>query len=166
VLFLEARPEIPDGWELLRDGMLVQMVCEKVIDAPALADTILPMASEDFPEMIALATLTEPGLFRAHTAMLGGFLGIRVDGRLAAMAGRRLSPAGFTAVSAVCTHPEFRGHGYARALVAAVARGIFDEGCVPFLASFEANTGAVRIYEQVGFKVRRQFHLAVVKPPV
>jgi predicted GNAT family acetyltransferase len=116
--------------------------------------------------MVALASLTEPGPFRQQTATLGGFVGIRMAGRLAAMAGRRLSPAGFTEVSAVCTHPEFRGRGYARALVAAVARGIEDEGRVPFLTSFETNVGAVRVYEQVGFTVRRRFALAVLKPPI
>ena len=162
VLFLEARPEIPAGWELLRDGSLLQMICSRVVGAPPIDDPILPLGPADFAEMLALATLTEPGPFRAQTAALGGFVGIRVSGRLAAMAGRRLSPAGFTEISAVCTHPDFRGRGYARALVAAVARSIENEGRVPFLTSFEANVGAVRVYQQVGFTVRRRFQLAVI----
>jgi predicted GNAT family acetyltransferase len=36
---------------------------------------------------------------------------------------------------------------------------------MPFLTSFEANTGAVRVYQQVGFVLRRSFELAVLKPP-
>jgi len=116
--------------------------------------------------MVALADLTEPGPFPNHTAKLGGFLGIRVDGRLAAIAGQRLSPTGFAEVSAVCTHPDFRGRGYAQALVAAVTRNVRAEGRTPFLTSLEANTGAVRIYQQVGFVVRRTFQLAVLKPPL
>jgi len=165
VLFLENSPEVPAGWELLRDGALVQMVCPTVPDRPSLAEAILPMSSADFPEMVTLASLTEPGPFRAHTANLGGFVGIRVDGRLAAMAGQRLAPTGFAEVSAVCTHPDFRGRGYAQALVAAVTRNIYADGRMPFLTSFEANTGAVRIYQQVGFVLRRTFQLAVLKPP-
>jgi predicted GNAT family acetyltransferase len=165
VLFLEHAVEIPAGWQLVRDGRLVQMVCPIVPDRPSLAEVILPMTLEDFPEMVALASLTEPGPFRAHTADLGGFVGIRVDGRLAAMAGQRMAPTGFAEVSAVCTHPDFRGRGYAQALVAAVTRNIHCEGRVPFLTSFEANTGAVRIYQQVGFIHRRTFELAVLKPP-
>ena len=94
-----------------------------------------------------------------------GVVGIRVDGRLAAMAGKRLSPTGFAEVSAVCTHPDFRGRGYAQALVAAVTRNIHSEGRTPFLTSFEANTAAIRIYQQVGFVHRRTFQLAVLKPP-
>jgi GNAT superfamily N-acetyltransferase len=164
VLFLKNSLEIPAGWQLLRDGTLVQMVCPTDPDRPSLAEAILPMTSTDFPEMVALASLTEPGPFRDHTANLGGFVGIRVDGRLAAMAGQRLAPTGFAEVSAVCTHPDFRGRGYAQALVAAVTRNIHSEGRMPFLTSFEANAGAVRIYQQVGF-IHRTFQLAVLKPP-
>jgi len=164
VLFLQEGARLPQGWQVVRDGVLVQMVC------PALHEDssrfgILSLDAGDFPEMVALASLTEPGPFRANTATLGGFLGIRIDGRLAAMAGRRLSPAGFSEISAVCTHPDFRGRGYAQALVAAVARNIFAEGRMPFLTSFEANVGAIRIYRQLGFVLRRRFQLAVLQPP-
>jgi predicted GNAT family acetyltransferase len=165
VLFLEDQPEVPAGWQLLRGGTLVQTVCRTIQDQPSLDDTIVPMEVADIPEMVALADITEPGPFRHHTAKLGGFLGIRVDGRLAAMAGQRLSPTGFAEVSAVCTHPDFRGRGYAQALVAAVTRNVRAEGRTPFLTSLEANTGAVRIYQQVGFVLRCSFQLAVLKPP-
>jgi ribosomal protein S18 acetylase RimI-like enzyme len=166
VLFLENSREIPADWQLLRGGTIVQMVCPTVPDPPALDEAILPLEPADFPEMAALANLTEPGPFREHTAKLGGFVGIRIDGRLAAMAGQRLAPTGFTEVSAVCTDPDFRGRGYAQALVTAVTRNIQSEGGMPFLTSFEANTGAVRIYQQVGFIHRRTFQLAVLKPTV
>jgi len=165
VLFLEDLPEVPAGWQLLPGGTLVQMVCPTIPDQPPLDDTIIPLEAADISEMVALADLTEPGPFRHDTAKLGGFLGIRFDGRLAAMAGQRLSPIGFAEVSAVCTHADFRGRGYAHALVAAVARNICGEGRTPFLTSLEANAGAVRIYQQMGFVVRRTFQLAVLKPP-
>jgi GNAT superfamily N-acetyltransferase len=165
-LFLENPPEIPPGWQLLRGGTLVQMVCPTVPAHSSLTETIVPMAPEDFPEMVALAALTEPGPFREQTALLGGYFGIRVNGRLAAMAGRRLAPTGFAEISAVCTHPDFRGRGYGRALVGTIAREIHVEGCTPFLTSFEGNTGAIRVYQQVGFVQRRTLQLAVLKPPL
>jgi ribosomal protein S18 acetylase RimI-like enzyme len=163
VLFLEQRVEVPAGWELLRDGVLVQMVCRSLPTSPELAAQVAPLGAEDVAEMVALATLTEPGPFRHRTMSLGGFLGIRVGGRLAAMAGQRLRPSGFVEVSAVCTHPEFRGRGFAGALVAAVARDIAALGSVPFLTALETNTGAIRVYEQAGFRIRRRFELAVLK---
>ncbi len=164
-LFLDDPPAPPAGWQLVRNGPLIQMICPKLRDQPHLAEPIVPLGAPDFPEMTTLATLTEPGPFRDQTASLGGFVGIRIDGRLAAMAGQRLSPTGFAEVSAVCTHPDFRGRGFAQSLVAAVTRNIFAEGRIPFLTSFEANTGAIRVYRQVGYVLRRTFQLAVLKPP-
>ncbi len=163
VLFLDDVPEVPSGWEFLRGGTLVQMVCPTI--QASLDNAIVSMGPADTAEMVALAEITEPGPFRDETPTLGGYLGIRVDGRLAAMAGQRLSPTGFVEVSAVCTHPDYRGRGYAHALVAAVARKIHLEGRTPFLTSYESNTGAIRIYKQVGFVLRRTFQLAVLEPP-
>ena len=165
VLFLDEPAQPPPDWQLLRDGALIQMLCSTVPDTPRIAEPIIPLAAPDFPEMLSLAALTEPGPFRDKTPTLGGFFGIRVDGRLAAMAGQRLSPTGFTEVSAVCTHPDFRGRGYALALVATVARNIHAGSRTPFLTSFAANTGAIRVYQQAGFVHRRNFELAVLKPP-
>ncbi len=164
-LFLEDVPAIPTGWELIREAAIVQMVCSAGPPRLSIDADILLMRPDDFPEMVALATLTEPGPFRTRTAELGEYLGIRVEGHLVAMAGERLSPVGFTEISAVCTHPDFRGRGYAKALVSEVARKIYAECRVPFLTSLAANDGAIHVYEQVGFVVRRTFHLMIVKPP-
>lgn len=164
VLFLEERIKFPANWQVVFAETLVQMISTSVPEEQALVQQIVPLGPEDFSEMIALAKLTEPGPFRERTATLGGFIGIRVNGRLAAMAGQRLSPTGFSEVSAVCTHPEFRGRGFARALVASVARNIYAADTVPFLTALATNTGAIGVYEQVGFVIRRRFHLAVLKP--
>jgi hypothetical protein len=165
VLLLDNEPALPKDWELVRGGGIVQMVCSTIPSQPRCAERIVPMTASDIPDMVALATLTEPGPFRSRTAALGGFIGIRVSGRLAAMAGQRLLPDGFSEVSAVCTHPDFRGRGYAQALVAAITQHIQASRRIPFLTSFEANEGAIRIYRQVGFILRRSFRLAVLKPP-
>lgn len=165
VLFLEQRVCFPEGWEVIREGTLVQMTCPSGPAEFAARGEIVALGREDYPEMVALAKLTEPGPFRDQTATLGNFAGIRVEGRLAAMAGQRLSPTRFIEVSAVCTHPEYRGRGFARALVAQVTREIIAVGQLPFLSAFKANTGAIRVYEQVGYRLRRELELAVVRPP-
>jgi len=164
VLFLEERIAFPAGWQILREGALVQMLCPSPPAVVEASEEMIVLGPEDNAEMVALATLTEPGPFRDGTATLGGFVGVRVGGRLAAMAGQRLSPAGSREVSAVCTHPEFRGRGFARALVARVSRDIFAAGEVPFLSAMATNVGAIRVYEQVGFHLRRELELAVVRP--
>jgi hypothetical protein len=114
--------------------------------------------------MRALAALTEPGPFSTRTHELGDFFGIRRDGRLAAMAGERMRPEGFCEVSAVCTHPDHRGRGYGAALTRHVAGRIVARGEVPFLHVMATNTGAIGLYETLGFAFRRALALTVLAP--
>jgi len=113
--------------------------------------------------MVALADLTRPGPFRDRTNELGSFFGIFESGRLVAMAGERLHLPRHVEVSAVCTHPDARGRGYARMLIARVMDGIRDRARIPFLHSFAHNEGAIRVYESLGFRQRRTFELAVLR---
>jgi len=165
VLFLDSAPVLPAGWRLHLHRPMAQMVREGHPIPPAGSFSFETLGAADVPEMLELTTLTEPGPFRQRTWELGGFVGIREVGRLAAMAGRRLALPGFTEVSAVCTHPEFRGRGYAGALVAAVAAAIQEQGETPILHVLVTNTSAIRVYESVGFALRRTLDLAVVFPP-
>lgn len=113
--------------------------------------------------MGALATLTEPGPFFARTHTLGGFIGVRIDGRPAAMAGERMRFPGHVEVSGVCTHPDFRGQGLAWRLSAAVAADIQQRGDTPFLHAWTTNTAAISLYEGLGFVVRTRVHVAVLR---
>lgn len=113
-----------------------------------------PLGDGDADEMLALATLTEPGPFFAKTHRLGDFIGVRREGRLVAMAGERMKPDGFTEVSGVCTHPEWRGRGYAGALMRIVAQRILARGETAFLHSYADNASAVALYEAMGFGIR------------
>jgi predicted GNAT family acetyltransferase len=164
-LFLDSAPELPAGWRSVRHEPLDQMICKATPEARDGEFRFQALGSDDVAEMLELTALTEPGPFRPRTYDLGGFLGIRENGRLAAMAGQRLALPGFTEVSAVCTHPDFRGQGYGLALVDAVARAILARGETPILHVLPANTGAKRVYEAAGFTRRRMLHLAVVSPP-
>ena len=170
ILFLTEEPNIPQGWKTLRTGLLAQMICRGEPIPPAAAGkdgepfTIESLTTRDVPEMLDLVQLTEPGPFARRTIELGGYLGIRQGGRLAAMAGQRLAPPGFTEVSAVCTHPDFRGRRFAQLLVATVAQRIRERGETPFLTLMAGNTSAFRVYETAGFEARRTLELAVITP--
>lgn len=165
VLFLENQISFPAEWQIVLDATMVQMICPSPPAEVPTSEEILGLGPQDYPEMVELAKLTEPGPFRSETGTLGHFVGIRVGQRLAAMAGQRLSPTGFVEVSAVCTHPDFRGRGFARALVAQVARNIFARGDRAFLSALKSNSAAIRVYEQVGFRLRREMQVTVVRPP-
>ena len=113
-------------------------------------------------DMIALVELSQPGPFAARTNRLGDYLGIRAGGQLVAMTGERMKIDGFTEVSAVCTHPEHRGHGYAHDLVSLVARAILDRGEQPFLHVFGDNHPAITLYERLGFTIRRTMEVTIL----
>ena len=119
--------------------------------------------SADVPEMVALATLTKPGPFVQCTRELGTYLGIRHDGQLIAMAGERMKVPGYTEVSAVCTHPDHIGKGYARALMTEIMRRIRERGEVPFLHVRQDNVRAIELYKKLGFRQRVVQHYAVIR---
>ncbi|QTH23762.1 GNAT family N-acetyltransferase [Rhizorhabdus wittichii] len=165
LVLLEAGPiAVPPGAIVDKEAVGVQMVAEAL--QPARPDgRVVPLGDADAPEMLALATLTEPGPFLPNTHLFGGFIGIRIDGRLAAMAGERLKPPGHCEVSGVCTHPDFRGQGLAGLLSAIVANRIAVRGEVPFLHAYASNTGAIRLYESLGFRIRCEVSVLVLRRP-
>jgi predicted GNAT family acetyltransferase len=162
ILLLQATPSpIPPGTRLLSERLGVQMVAERAIEGDLPADTSL-LGDGDSPEMIALAEMTKPGPFRARTHHMGQFWGVRRDGRLVAMAGERLKFPDMAEVSGVCTHPDWRGHGFARTLSAFVANRIQQRGETPFLQAYADNDAAIGLYEALGFVIRSEMAVQLI----
>jgi predicted GNAT family acetyltransferase len=116
---------------------------------------VVRLGPADVPEMLALADRTKPGPFLPRTIEMGTYLGIRQGGALVAMAGERMHPPGWTEISAVCTDEAWRSHGFASRLIRALAAGIRARGETPFLHVVAANTNAIKLYEALGFRLRR-----------
>lgn len=129
---------VPEGWEILGKGQGVQLV-----------DTAL--RSEPAPETVRLGRGDVPEILDL--------------GRLIAMAGERLRLPGWTEISAVCTDPAYRGRGLATRLVRAVAAGIRERGETPLTHAAATNTGAIRLYESIGFTLRRRTTILQVRTP-
>jgi ribosomal protein S18 acetylase RimI-like enzyme len=163
-LFLDSKPVLPADWSMLISGDMYQMA----IDAPPPTkpnQVISKLTQANVPEMLALTRLTEPGPFLPRTIDLGSYYGIHDSGSLVAMAGERLRLTGFTEVSAVCTHPHFRGRGYGNALMSMVISGIMNCGETPFL-HVKTDNPAVALYKKLGFEIRAQLYLAVIQQTV
>jgi predicted GNAT family acetyltransferase len=154
---------VPPGFGTLKEGKGVQMVATRPALFEASHADILTLGDADVPEMMKLAELTEPGPFLERTHTMGTFLGIRIGGQLAAMAGERMRFPGYTEVSGVCTHPEFRGRGFAGRLSAAVAAGITARGDRAFLHAWKSNHSAISLYERLGFEVRAEVNAVALK---
>ncbi|MFG1995073.1 GNAT family N-acetyltransferase [Actinoplanes sp. NPDC048988] len=147
-------PAAHPGWRLVDEVAGVQFVDDTLADAPA--PEAVRLTAADVPEVLDLIERTRPGPFRTRTIELGGYLGLRDGGKLVAMAGERLHPPGWTEISAVCTDAAHRGRGLATRLVRAVAHGIRERGETPFLHTSAANATAIRLYESIGFRLRRR----------
>jgi ribosomal protein S18 acetylase RimI-like enzyme len=158
---------LPEDWEVLTDIPGVQMVEARVTsrsDLPPDPEAV-GLGPADVPEMLELVARTEPGPFLPRTIEMGDYLGIRRDGALVAMAGERLHPPGWTEISAVCTDPGYRGQGLGSRLVCAIAAGIRRRGETPFLHAASANVTAIRLYESLGFRLRREVPFRGVRAP-
>jgi len=165
-VFLDSPYKSHSQFDWIAGAPLVQMVCENGLTSashPNPNAEIIELGSCDSPEMIALTALTKPGPFGARTHELGHYLGIRQDGKLVAMAGERLKVPGYTEVSAVCTHPDYLGRGYAAALMTEIMRGIRERGETPFLHARGDNARAIALYERLGFLTRKIGYFAVLR---
>ena len=139
-----------------------QMTCDRQDDSPHTGN-ITKLMPADVPDMLHLVELTKPGPFSAGAIALGTYVGIRCAGKLTAMAGERMRFDGFTEISAVCTHPGYRGCGYASSLVCALVRQIIARGETPFLHLYSDNRTAAALYTKLGFTPQRILIVTVLR---
>jgi GNAT superfamily N-acetyltransferase len=156
------RIQPPDGWKVMMFGEGVQMTGDD-LDVSADPEAV-PLGPADVPEMLELTARTKPGPFLPRTIEMGTYLGIRRDGRLVAMAGERLHPAGWTEVSAVCTDEAWQGQGLSARLILALGAGIRARGEIPFLHVLTANP-AIGLYKKLGFRDRRALLFGAARVP-
>lgn len=159
---IRASVQVPDTWRTTRSFEVVQLIGEHFdgIDQ----SEVISLGPPDVSEMLALVSATNPGPFLARTVELGDYIGIRRGDRLIAMAGERLHLEGWTEISAVCTAPTYRGHGLASRLVGALISSIERRSEQAFMHVLATNTSAIRLYEALGFRVRRRLTITVIKP--
>jgi ribosomal protein S18 acetylase RimI-like enzyme len=162
VALMEAAPPAAlPGLVQTRRVPIHQMVLDALPPSDAPAPNAIELADGDAPDLLALAMLTEPGPFFPLTHRMGCFIGVRDEtGVLIAMAGERLRFPGHAEVSAVCVRPDHRRKGLAEALMRIIIAGMMAAGERVFLHAFPDNP-AVRLYERMGFRIRRTQTLAV-----
>ena len=158
---LGALPEDLPGWEVIFIDQARQFIHE--ILKPAKRVDAVVLTAEDVPEILDLVNLAQPGPFAPRAIELGQYLGVRQDGHLVAMAGQRLHLPGFCEVSTVCTHPDYRGRGYGGALTTMVAELILERQETPFLHVAPGNDRALRLYLKLGFRIRTEIQLSMLK---
>lgn len=150
VFIVGVAPEPPPGWQLEPKKPVLQMICTtRAPEVPG--PPLTPMSADQVADMVALTDLVFPGFFRPRTLEMGSYLGIYDGKRLAAMAGERMRLDGYQELSAVCTHPDFTGRGYAQRLLAVLCNSALDRGFMPFLHVYADNARAIGVYRKMDF---------------
>lgn len=163
VFLKEENLDFPSGWAVVTRLNCLQMVYEPAsVDAVNMAG-IVKLTVDDAEELSRLVNLVQPGFFKRNTSLLGDYFGIKKEGELVAVAGERFKMTGFSELSAVCTHPEHTGKGYAQQLLEVLCNKNLEEGDIPFLHVADTNERAIKIYERLGFRKRMDLPLVKVK---
>ncbi|QHT70654.1 GNAT family N-acetyltransferase [Rhodocytophaga rosea] len=156
VLFTPGKISIPAGWDIKLEKALLQMVYQPQYPPMAQDTELIALQDEHIPAMLELTAMTKPGPFYSRTIEFGNYEGIFQENTLVAMTGQRLQPDPYTEVSAVCTHPDHTGKGYAAKLISSQIHKITAVSRIPFLHVFTDNRAACKLYEKLGFRERKQ----------
>ena len=155
--------DIPQPWKVRNCTHALQMVHDKVSRKKTVVDDIVALSGKDVPAMLTLTKLTNPGPFLTRTIEFGNYEGIFKNGELVAMTGQRMHPFEYIEVSAVCTHPEHTGHGYATNLILRQVENILAQSAIPFLHVKQENTNAIKLYHALGFSARKEMFIYGIK---
>jgi len=153
-------------WTTTAVSPVLQMIRLAGTALPSPANTAVVLDENDRPAMNALTAVAFPDFFRAQTASLGTYVGIKVDGTVVSMAGERMTVPGAREISGVCTAPGHTGNGFGRDVMLALMARHEAQGIASFLHVSESNAVAIRLYERLGFRPRAVLALHAVDFPV
>ncbi|MEZ0128860.1 GNAT family N-acetyltransferase [Flavobacterium sp. LBUM151] len=152
------KPQVSNAVKIAKELICLQMIIREKIELSVDIE-IVKLTGNHNEELCALVNLVQPGYFKTKTPLLGNYFGIFKDNQLVAITGERMKMNDFTEVSAIITHPDHTGKGYAKQLITHVVNAIFEENKIPFLHVIESNIGAIKLYEKLGFVTRRKMSL-------
>ncbi|ALW85552.1 hypothetical protein AUC43_10890 [Hymenobacter sedentarius] len=153
----------PGQWQVVQQMHALQMVQETATGDAVGEQQLVPLGPEHVPAMLALTKSTNPGPFASNTIAFGHYAGIFDGNELVSMAGQRLHPEPYAEISAVCTHPDYLARGYARQLLQYQAQRIRAAAGIPFLHVKADNTGAIKLYQSLGFRTRKEMSIYIIR---
>ncbi len=163
---LYANPSLisePVGWLVQVEIKGLQFLYEGTKKINTEFNKVVPLTEIHTEQMVQLAKLTKPGPFGSRTIDFGSYFGIFEKEILVAMTGQRLHVENYTEISAVCTHPDYTGKGYAYKLLQHQLKLILQQGQQPFLHVREDNHRAIELYQRLGFIISRPMNFYFMK---
>jgi ribosomal protein S18 acetylase RimI-like enzyme len=153
----------PAGWVIQHDIKGLQLIYKGNTEIKTEFTNVMPLTTIHIEQMVQLAKLTKPGPFGSGTINFGSYFGIFDNEKLVAMTGQRLHVENCTEISAVCTHPDYLGKGYAYTLLQHQLQLILQQNQQPFLHVREDNQRAITLYQRLGFTVSRPMNFYFMK---
>ena len=143
--------EYPE-WNHMDSSNVHIMILENQINVP---DLPYEKVSVEYAEdLIALSRISpHTGELNIPKIEVGDYYGIKDQDRIVAIAGERMQLDGYSEVSGVVTHPDYRKRGYGGGLTLFKCDQVLVRGNTPVLGVFEDNLGAVRLYKKLGFSI-------------
>lgn len=149
------KPKISDSLEIAKELVCLQMIAHNPIDLQTDNEIVL-LTEKHNEELLHLVNLVQPGYFKTKTPRLGNYYGIFKENQLIAITGERMKMNDFIEISAIITHPDHTGKGYAKQLIKHCVNTILSQNKTPYLHVVESNIGAIKLYEKLGFVTRRK----------
>lgn len=154
---------ISNQWIITEHMKVLQMVHNRAALPATAGVNLIPLKKQHVPAMIALTGMTHPGPFLERTIEFGNYYGIFNKNKLVAMAGQRLHVNEYIEISAVCTHPDYLGKGYASKLITDQIQRIKSAANIPFLHVKDDNAKAITLYQKLGFEARQQLDIYIIE---
>ena len=149
------KPTFSKDLVLKKELVCLQMVLDRGTGL-VVEEEIIKLNHQFEEALFQLVNLVQPGYFKKNTVQLGDYYGIFKDGKLVAVTGERMKMNDFTEVSAIVTHPEHTGKGYAKQLITYLVNKIAGQHKTAYLHVAETNTAAISLYRNLGFHTRRK----------
>ena len=159
------KPKMPLHFKEPKQYIGLQMIVYNKLNYP-ITETIVELEESHYDDLIDLTKLVYPEYFKSKTNTLGTYFGVYREGKLVAVAGERMQTSNFIEISAVITHPDYTGNGYAKQLITYTANHIFNKNKTPFLHVDETNLGPIALYKKLGFVVRRKLNFWKISTPL
>jgi len=159
-------------WQLLSDKLrsmgAVETLCGNTMVADITSSSqIVPAEFEivqsNQPSDEWLAVQPTPGIEKIMSGCASTYLTVFKSGQAIATCRFALAK-GWSSITRVYVHPDFRGQGLAKAIVAAALEASFEQGATKAVLQVDAsNAIAIGVYESLGFNFHHEYSFLELK---